>query len=451
MPGISVRLSRPLAAAAALVLVAAAASGLAAAPAAQAPVPAPSGPQAFAHVHYLAGVIGPRPAGTPAERHAAEYLAATLRQYGYPVELHAFQFPFFEARRVEVEVVGRAPRSVAAQVLALSAATPPGGVEADVVTAGLGRPEDYVGRRADGAIVLVQRGAITFREKVAHAAARGAVAVVVYNDRPGLVAGTLGQRSEIPAVVIAQDDGRALVEALRRGGLRLRLVVDAVHETRTAANVVATARGTTRPDEVVVVGAHFDSVPGSPGANDNASGVAVVLEAARVLAGAPLARSVQFVLFSAEEVGLHGSAAFVSARRAGVVAMVNLDMVGWGDRLMVGDGSGRDDGPVGTALETARRLGIEVTRFRATASDHTSFERVGVPVVFLHRGVDPSYHRPTDVPANVEPRHLEETARLVVALVQELAGAHSGVRPHRLEACPGPRAAAHYHQVCRSG
>jgi aminopeptidase YwaD len=408
----------------ALALVAAWAPGGAASTAA----PVPSGTQAFAHVQHLAGVIGPRPAGTPGERQAAEYLAATLRQYGYPVELHAFQFPYFEARRVEVQVAAPAPRAVAAQVLALSAATPPGGVEADVLVAGLGRPEDYEGRRADGAIVLVERGVITFREKVAHAAARGAVAVVVYNNQPGLVAGTLGQRGELPAVVVSQEDGRVLAEAARRGGLRLRMVVDAVHETRTAANVVATKRGAARPDEIVVVGAHFDSVPGSPGANDNASGVAVVLEAARVLAGASLARTVQFVLFSAEELGLHGSAAFVGERRAGVVAMINLDMVGWGDRLMVGNASGRDDGPLGVALEVARRLGVEVTRFRGAASDHASFERAGVPAVFLHRGVDPHYHRPTDVPANIEPRHLEEAARLVVALVQELAGARSAAR-----------------------
>ncbi|MDR7533170.1 MAG: M28 family metallopeptidase [Armatimonadota bacterium] len=420
---------RLLAAIVALAIALAFAPAQAAGPAAQPPPEAPSGAQAFAHVQHLAGVIGPRPAGTPAERQAADYLAATLRQHGYPVEMHAFPFPFFEARRVDVQVAGATPRTLAAQALFLSAATPPGGVEADVVVAGLGRPEDYEGRRADGAIVLVERGMITFREKVTHAAARGAAAVVVYNNQPGLVAGTLGQRSEIPAVIVSQDDGRALVEAVQRGGLRLRLVVDAVHETRTAANVVATRRGATQPDAIVVVGAHFDSVPGSPGANDNASGVAAVLEAARVLADAPLARTVQFVLFSAEELGLHGSAAFVSERRAGVMAMVNLDMVGWGDRLMAGNGSGRDDGPVGAALEVGRRLGIEITRFRATASDHTSFERAGVPAVFLHRGVDPHHHRPTDVPANIAPGHLEEAGRLVAALVQELAGARSARRP----------------------
>ncbi len=381
---------------------------------------APAGASAFTHVQHLAGVIGPRVAGTAPERQAAEYLAAQLRQYGYPVEFHTFPFPFFEARQVQVQVVAAVPRPVTAQALFLSSSTPPGGTEAEVVPAGIGRPEDYEGRRVTGAIALVERGTITFREKAANAAARGAVAVVVYNNQPGIIAGTLQQPSEIPAVAISQEEGQQLLEATRRGGLHLRLLVDTVNETRSTVNVVATKRGGTRPDEIVVVGGHYDSVPGSPGANDNASGVAATLEAARALAGIPTARSVQFVLFAAEELGLYGSAAFATERRQGIVAMINLDMVGWGERLMMGNSSGRDDGIVATATQVAQRLGIQVTQVRASSSDHTSFERVGVPAVFLHRGVDPHYHRPTDVPANVEPRHLEEAARLVAGLVQEL-------------------------------
>jgi len=386
--------------------------------------PVPAGASAYAHVQHLAGTIGPRVAGMAGERQAAEYLAAQLRQYGYPVELHSFQFPFFEARSVQVQVLGAAPRAVVAQALLLTTPTPSAGIEADVVAVGLGRPEDYEGRRVTGAIVLAERGVITFREKVVNAAARGAAAVVVYNNQAGIVAGTLQQRSEIPAVAISQDDGRALLDA-QRGGLRMRVMVDAVHETRTTVNVVGTKRGTVRPDEIVVVGGHYDSVPRSPGANDNASGTASVLEVARALASIPTPRTVQFVLFAAEELGLFGSAAFVAERRQGVVAMVNLDMVGWGERLMVGN-TGRDEAIVELAVQAAQGAGIQVTRFRAGASDHASFERAGIPALFLHRGVDPDYHRPTDVPSNVDPRHLEEAARLTIAVVQELARPRSG-------------------------
>ena len=68
----------------------------------------------------------------------------------------------------------------------------------------------------------------------------------------------------------------------------------------------------------------------------------------------------------------------------------------------------------------AQRLGIAVTKSRVSASDHASFERAGVPAVFLHRGVDPYYHQPGDVASNVSPRNLEEAARLSVGILLEL-------------------------------
>lgn len=381
---------------------------------------APSGDAAFAHVQHLAGVIGPRVAGTPSERQAAEYLAAQLRQYGYPVDLHQFQMPYFEARKVEVAQTSGAARAFTAQALTLSAPSPAAGVEGEVVFVGLGAAADVDGKPLRGAIALIERGTNTFREKVANVAARGAIAAIVYNHQPGIISGTLGQRSEIPAVAISQDDGRRLAEAAHGARVRVRVIVDSVFETRPSLNVVATKRGAVRPDEIVVIGGHYDSVPAAPGANDNASGTATVLEVARVLAGTPLPRTVQFVLFGAEELGLHGSAAFVSERRQGIVAMVNLDMVGWGDRLMVGASPGRDDSVVNLADRVAQRLGIVVAKTRVSASDHASFERAGVPAVFVHRGVDPHYHQPGDVPANVAPRHLEEAARLSVGILQEL-------------------------------
>ncbi len=392
---------------------------------------APSGASAFNHVQHLAGVIGPRVAGTPADRQAAEYMATQFRQYGYAVEFHTFQFPFFEVRQVQMQVAGAQPRTIQAEALLLTAATPAAGIEAEVVPVGLGRPEDFEGRRVTGAIALAERGGLTFREKMVNAASRGAVAIIVYNNQPGIVPGTLQQRAEIPAVTVSQDDGRQLVDAAQAGSLRVRLMVDVVNETRSTANVVATKRGTTRPNEIIVIGGHFDSVPRSPGANDNASGVATLMEAARVLASVPTARTIQFVPFSGEELGLFGSAAFANDRRQGVVAMINLDMVGWGERLMVGNSPGRDGAAVDTALQVAQRLGIEVNRFRAVGSDHVSFERHGIPTVFVHRGIDPSYHRPTDVPANVDPKHLEEAARLLVALIQDLSQVRSSATQRR--------------------
>ncbi len=397
----------------------------------------PSAQSAYAPVEHLAGTIGPRVGGTPGNRAAAEYIAAQLRQHGYQVELHAFEFPYYEERRVDLVQLTPQQRSVAARAMFYSANTPPAGVEAEAVFVGLGRPQDLEGRRVRGAIALADPGEIHPAFKVANAAQQGAVGVVTYDDQPGgIVARTLGRRSPIPAVGISQEDGRRLVAAAREGGLRLRLHVDGLFETRSSVNVAATRGGAARPGEIIVVGAHYDTVPGSPGANDNASGVAVVLEVARVLATTPTARTIQYVLFGVEEFGLFGSSAYVNERRRGVVAMINLDMVGWGPRLMIGNSPGRDGAIVVAAMRVAADLGIPVTRLHSSGSDHFSFEQVGIPTIFLHRGTDPYYHRPTDVASNVDPQHLEEAARVTVGLVTHPAFP-SAVLHHRLVAMGG--------------
>jgi hypothetical protein len=95
-------------------------------------------------------------------------------------------------------------------------------------------------------------------------------------------------------------------------------------------NLVARAEGTTRPDEVFILSGHYDTVSGSPGADDDASGVAGVLEVARVLAGVPLEASVEFVFFDLEEAGLVGSTAYAQAAAGNgtdVIGMLSLEMI----------------------------------------------------------------------------------------------------------------------------
>jgi hypothetical protein len=99
-----------------------------------------------------------------------------------------------------------------------------------------------------------------------------------------------------------------------------------------SANVVATLRGTERPDRVHVISSHFDSVEPSPGADDNSSGTTAMLEAARVLASRPQAETIRFALLTAEEAGLLGAREYVRrAQETGenIVSVINNDMVGW--------------------------------------------------------------------------------------------------------------------------
>lgn len=397
---------------------------LASAPAAPT-LPAASQASVLEHLRTLSVTIGPRPAGSEGDQKAIEYVARELGALGYAVERQAFPFHYFEeVQAPSLTLTTSGGDRVAVATMLYSTATPEAGVEAELVAAGLGRPSDFQGRAVQGRIAVVQRGEILFSEKVANAASAGAVAVVIYNHQPGGPAvGTLVGPSRIPAVAISRDDGEALLRRMEAGAVRVRLVVRTLSEQRTSYNVIGIKRGATLPGEIVVVGGHRDSVPNSPGANDNASGTAAVLEAARLLARVPTARTVHFVAFGAEELGLYGSRHYAQDPPGRVVGMVNMDMVGRGP-LQIGN-SNDDNRLVDLAEQVAQRLGLRVSRFKLrgrSSSDHAPFEAAGVPTVFIHTGDDPAIHSPNDTFERVSGALMAQAASLAAHVALEAAG-----------------------------
>lgn len=385
-----------------------------------APSSGPAAPASFdtnrvmATVRMLAGQIGSRPAGSDAARQAAQYLVQELRSLGYEAETPPFTFRDYIDRGSELRVDGRL---VGTNTLRNS---PAGAVRGQLVAAGLGRPEDFAGLEVRGKIALIQRGVLTFRDKVRNAAAAGAAAAVIYNNQPGNFRGTLGEPSQIPAVSISQEDGDALAEQLRNGQLQAEVTVRSEVREITDQNVVARRAGTS--GRIVIIGGHYDSVPDGPGANDNASGTAISLELARILA-AGYPHEVRVVLFGAEENGLIGSAEYVRTLDADtkgrIIAMLNLDMVGVGERLRLGGSSEL----INLASELAGSLGLRPERIppdQAGGSDHVSFLRENIPALFFWRPDDPAYHTANDRPENVEPARVEEVGRLALAVLEAL-------------------------------
>lgn len=375
-----------------------------------------SGQTAFTHVQALADDIGPRVAGTDAERQAAEYIAEQFRSYGYNVDLPQFTFELFEDLGSELEVVAPRSQQLTPSALRLSRA---GSAEASIVHVGLGRPEDYPPDGMRGRIALILRGEITFSEKVANAANAGASAAIVYNNSPQPFAGSLSSQSRIPAVAIPGAEGQALLELLDRGEqVTVRLDVQSgVNEGRSQNVVARPSSGVCR----VLVGGHYDSVPFAPGASDNASGTATMIEVARAVAPRSAELGACFVAFGAEEVGLFGSVDFVrqmsEAERSALEVMINLDMVGVGSEwLLIGTPQ-----LVERAIGEAAALGISARSGRQppnSSSDHASFLNAGIPVVFIHRSDDPLFHTPQDVSSRVQPQSLEEAGRLTQRLLE---------------------------------
>jgi aminopeptidase YwaD len=391
-----------------------------------------SGTTAKQHVDALAAQIGSRPAGSANYDQAVQYVADQLRQAGYQPTLQAFPVQTYDDRgsQLELSAAGGSsaePTRFTVDTLTYSVA---GQVEGPlVVVPGVGEADDLQGVDVRGKIALVKRGTLRFSDKVANAAAAGAVGVIVYNDGPGRVQGSLLHTEAVPAVTMSGDDGQRLVDlaAAASAPLVLRLAVDGSIEQGAGTNVLAELPGSAPGAGSVVIGAHLDSVRAGPGANDNGSGSAVVLELARTLAQqAPSTRpyTIRFALFGAEELGLFGSRYYVDALspadRSATVAMLNLDMIGVGTEWRFG---GSDD-LVQLALGAANDLGQRALPLRGplgSASDHASFVSAGIPAIFFYRSDDPNYHTANDRAEFVDADALGNAGEMALRVLRGLA------------------------------
>ena len=197
---------------------------------------------------------------------------------------------------------------------------------------------------------------------------------------------------------------------------------------KTSRNVIAF-----RPDGIrdrFVIGGHMDSVPGSPGANDNASGVAIILEVARLFAGDPRTKFVRFVAFGSEEYGTDGrhhvgSSNYVAKRTAGsrrrIPGMVSADMIADGKPLLVGTSGIGPEVVARTLYRKIKSAGIAVSyRTLCDCSDNGPFEHAGIPAAFMWSGYEPNYHDPSDTVPNLNPKHLNRSGRALVAFMKGL-------------------------------
>jgi len=370
------------------------------------------------HVRKLANEFGPRPVGSESERKAAEYIQQQLSSYGYATSLQAFPIETYVQVNVSLRETSPQSREFSAQALA---GTVSGDADGELMHVGLGRPQDFPAS-ASGRIALVQRGEIYFSDKVANAVSAGAIAVVIYNNQPGGFGGQVRDTGGIPAVTISQEDGQALVKELQSGLVSVSVTVEGRTQGGESRNVVAKPpSGNCR----IVVGGHYDSVPDGPGANDNASGTAVSIEIARVLAADGVFDDVCFVLFGAEEIGLVGSGYYVAslsdAERGAILGMLNFDMLAVGEGWpLVGDTA-----LVNAAGEEAEKIGMPYQLDSlppGVGSDHAPFQQVGIPVTMFNCFCDANYHTAQDRVEFVRPERIGLAGALGAGLVERLLG-----------------------------
>jgi Zn-dependent M28 family amino/carboxypeptidase len=217
-------------------------------------------------------------------------------------------------------------------------------------------------------------------------------------------------------VGVAQESADAFRAAAANGAAITVTTAQQVQSLNVIAR--ASAGATCR----VLVGGHHDTVPDVPGANDNASGSAHVLELARAAAADGLDAGLCFATFGGEEEGLFGSRALAEKwRREGSLPsyMINLDVTGGGDTVeLIGEGSLQD-----LAESLARPLGIEVAKSTDpvnTGSDHMSFRDAGVPVLFIAGDDFSDIHTRRDTLDRVDRDLVEAIGDLALEVIRAL-------------------------------
>jgi Zn-dependent M28 family amino/carboxypeptidase len=257
---------------------------------------------------------GTRKVGSPGYEASVDYVVKVLRDSGFDVQTPEFSARVFHAEKGSLTVGGK---TLEARALEYSLGTPPDGVTGPLVAAPADdspgcTPSDYDGLPAQGAVVLVNRGNCPFAQKEDAAVQRGAVGmVVVDNVDEERMGGTLGPNTDvkIPVVSVTKSNGISLRGQTGPATIKL----NASSQSFKARNIIAqTKTGST--NDVVMVGAHLDSVPEGPGINDNGSGVAAVLETAVRLGNSPqVHNAVRFGFWGAEELGLIGSRNYIES------------------------------------------------------------------------------------------------------------------------------------------
>ncbi|SDE03997.1 PA domain-containing protein [Priestia aryabhattai B8W22] len=365
----------------------------------------------------------PRVAGTEAELEAATFVQKRLSKLGYESEVEPFTFTGYTPA---------ASFSLSANGISYSPTTftysTNGNVTAEIVDGGLGTKDNLANKDVTGKIVLVQRGTITFGEKVLNAAEKGAAAVIIFNNTDGELNGTLGGANDnyIPSLAVTKEAGEKILTSIQKGEKPSGTVKieGAVVSERTSYNVTATKPSTFKKkgtNDIIVVGAHHDSVAGAPGANDDASGTAMVLELARVFKTLPTDTELRFVTFGAEEVGLLGSEHYVGElsedEKNRIVGMFNLDMVGSRDAgdLVMNTADGTPNLVTELAQASSTRLNGSPTPFQAGGrSDHVPFAEAGIPAaLFIHSPSEPWYHTPEDTLDKISKEKLQDVAEIV--------------------------------------
>jgi hypothetical protein len=379
------------------------------------------GERAFRQLERLAVGIGTRPSGSEEEKRAAEYIASEFKALGLETCFEEFEVTTGRVVSKGLEVLEPYREDVQCEVMPLYGSTGPEGVVGDLIC--LDTPdEEYLTPEITGRVILTS-GTPRDRKKAYGIISRlKPLALIFIESSPRILAKNLWGSAivkerfgEFPAVRVTYEEGLKLLE---RKAKRVRLVAESEEMKVKSSNVIGELEGCERPEEIVLIGGHYDTVLEVPGAEDNAGGTAIVLELARVFKERGTKRTIRFIAWGCEELGLLGSRDYATRLREAsekakkeneeaeteldmTLLCVNLDVHG----AFIGTNSSNVLGPPDLTAsvkllskETGAVFNVEESVY---SSDGTSLSAVGVPSVSFSRRA----------PTNVLMHSMEDSVR----------------------------------------
>lgn len=406
-----------------------------------------SADRAFQDLKYVSEVSS-RIAGTDGDKRAISYVSRIFKSSGLKVEYDEFEAVSFIENSTKLRTVSPRERELNTRAMLYTVGTSREGLKCEAVYVGFGTREDFERANVKGRIAVIKRAPDkdSWWDEVSLASRNGAVALVMADNNPYIFTGTLETGffandkrfreitpAPVPFVATDGEGGAYLIELAEEARVELELKVDVVLESRSTKNVRGLIRGRGRAGEKVLVTAHRDSA-NTPGANDNGSGTAVLLELSRILSKHKPKRTIELVSLGAEEVyGQLGSLNYCRSHKQelkDIKALVNVDMVAVGSKLkIITEGHWRDKSIKTTPslnrllFQTARKLGYKAeygTCILGT-SDEGRFIDAGVPSAWLWKPDDPYYHTMEDTADKVNANDLKAVADIVASTVLQLA------------------------------
>lgn len=374
-----------------------------------------------------------RIAGSPEEEKAAQILKEECDKLGVPAIIQPFEIEQGIVEEATLEILEPFQQEIPVTGYQCAQNTPEEGLEAPFLY--VENADDVSLSDARGKIVLVNGYMrVPLFRKLMKAGVAGIVTMEGQlrdkREETDLstrkLRRTLRAFGNVPMVHIRVLDA---IDMVRKGACKARLVLKGRTEEWTSHNVIATVLGTEKPEEIVSFGAHYDSVDFSKGVYDNGAGSVINMEVLRYFAENPPKRTLKFVWYGSEEIGLEGSWAYVKAHKEELEAhklMINVDV---GGPVL---GVDRITATAEKALASYLEYFVKIHGFAAEvkqgiySSDSIPFADSGVPGVNFSRDGAPGaayIHDRFDTLSFLSADMLEKTTRIVLEFGKEMAGA----------------------------